>query len=752
MMFRATICLALILGAHTVATAQPLGQQAPSKVDSIMNRMTLDEKIGQMNLLNGFWDVTGPVPAGGDAALKYQQLRNGQVGAMLSIKTARDARALQKIAVEQTRLGIPLLFGFDVIHGFKTIFPIPLGEAASWDIEAIEHSARISAIEASSAGIHWTFAPMVDVSRDARWGRTMEGAGEDPFLGSAVAVARVKGFQGQNLADHNTIAACAKHFAGYGFSEAGRDYNTVDIGRTTLFNVVLPPFKAASEAGVATFMNAFNIIDGVPSTGNGYLQRDVLKGMWNFKGFVVSDWASIAEMVPHGFAANGNEAAMAAAMAGSDMDMESHLYVTHLGQLVREGKVPESVVDDAVRRILTLKMQLGLLDDPYRYCDTIREARTLYAPEHREAALEMAQRSLVLLKNDQNLLPLPKSGKKIAVIGQLANDKNSPLGSWRIASDDHSAVSVWEGIQSYPGNVYKYSRGPLVFAEPTSFVTHVQVNETDESGIKEAVAVASKSDVAVVVLGEHGFQSGEGRSRSRIDFPGFQQKLLKEVCKVNKKVVLVVMSGRPLVLNWAHDHVQAIVQAWQPGSEGGQAIARVLYGDYNPSGKLPVSFPRHVGQVPLYYNHFNTGRPQGNSPSDVFWSHYIDEQNTPLYPFGYGLSYTRFQYSGLTAAVLEHNRVEVSVVLQNVGKVSGEEVIQLYIHDHAAAIARPVQELKGFQKVALLPGESKTLRFILTEKELGYFMGDGSFRCDKGLFTIMVGGDSKNVHSTQIEL
>jgi beta-glucosidase len=612
------------------------------RIDLLMKEMTLDEKVGQMNQYNGFWEVTGPAPKGGDAETKYEHLRKGWVGSMLSVRGVKNVKAVQKIAVEETRLGIPLIIGFDVIHGYKTLSPIPLAEAASWDLEAIKKSAQVAAFEASASGINWTFGPMVDVARDARWGRVMEGSGEDPFLGSKIAFARVKGFQGESRADLakvNTIAACAKHFAAYGFAEAGREYNTVDISNSTLYNVVLPPFKAVNDAGVRTFMNSFNLLNGVPATGNSFLQRDILKGKWNFDGFVVSDWASIRELVNHGFAKNVADATEKAVIAGSDMDMEAHYYVAELVNSVKSGKVNESLVDDAVRRILRVKFELGLFDDPYQYCNEAREKSEIGSKANNDAVLDIAKKSIVLLKNEKNILPLKKVGQKIALIGALANDKNSPLGSWRIASDDNTAVSVLEGMQQYKGNQLTYEKGTEVTIGKTAFVDELVFNTTDKSGFEAAKIVAKNADVVVMVLGEHGFQSGEGRSRTDLNLPGNQQELLEEIYKVNPNIVLVLNNGRPLSIPWATQNIPAIVEAWQLGTQTGNAVAQVLYGDYNPSGKLPMSFPRNVGQCPIYYNNFSTGRPV-DSEKNVFWSHYTDVEKTPLFPFGFGLSYT----------------------------------------------------------------------------------------------------------------
>lgn len=722
------------------------------KVTRLLNQMTLEEKIGQMNQYNGFWDLTGPAPSNGDAAKKYEHLRKGYVGSMLNLRGVENVRKIQKIAVEETRLGIPLIIGFDVIHGYETLSPIPLAESASWDLEAIKKSAEVAAEEAAAAGINWTFAPMVDISRDARWGRVMEGAGEDPYLGSKIAFARVQGFQGSDLSHHSTLAACAKHFAAYGFAESGREYNTADIGTSTLNNSVFPPFQATVDAGVRTFMNSFNELNGIPATGNTYLQRDILKGKWEFDGFVVSDWGSIEEMIPHGYAKDNKHAAQMAVNAGSDMDMESYLYVNELADLVREGTVKEAYIDDAAKRILRVKFELGLFDDPYKYCDAQREKEVIGQQAFHEASLDMAKKSIVLLKNEDQLLPLKKQGQKIALIGALASDKTSPLGSWRIAAKDNSAVSVLEGMQAYTGNQLTYAKGTDVSLGKTKFTEEVKINTTDKSEFTQAIAVAKKADVVVMVLGEIGYQSGEGRSRTELGLPGVQQELLEAVYNVNKNIVLVLNNGRPLVLNWHQEHLPAIVEAWQLGTQSGNAIAQVLYGDYNPSGKLPMSFPRAVGQIPIYYNHKNTGRPIMPTPSTVFWSHYQDVENTPLYPFGFGLSYTTFEYSDLQAQVVSTNEVNVSVTLRNTGTFTGKEVVQLYLKDHYASVTRPVRELKGFELVSLEPNEHKKISFKLTEKELGFYNNAGDFVLEPGDFSIFVGGDSTTNLQSKITL
>ncbi len=727
------------------------------RIDLLLKQMTLEEKVGQMNQYNGFWEVTGPAPKGGNAELKYKHLRDGWVGSMLSVRGVKQVRAVQKIAVEETRLGIPLIIGFDVIHGYKTLSPIPLAEAASWDLEAIKKSAQIAADEASASGINWTFAPMIDIFRDARWGRVMEGAGEDPFLGSKIAIARVKGFQGDTKADLtkvNTIAACAKHFAAYGFAEAGRDYNTVDMSNSTLFNIVLPPFAAAEEAGIRTFMNSFNILNGVPATASSFLQRDILKGKWKFDGFVVTDWGSIKEMVTHGYAKDGKEATEKAVKAGSDMDMESYNYVNDLVQLVKDGKVNESLIDDAARRILRVKFELGLFDDPYKYCDEAREKAIIGSKANNDGVLDMAKKSIVLLKNDKNLLPLKKSGQKIALIGALANDKNSPLGSWRLAAEDNSAVSVLEAMQQYKENKLTYEKGADLTIEKATFLNELVFNTTDKSGFDAAKKVAANADVVVMVLGENGFQTGEARSRTNLDLPGLQQELLEEIYKVNPNIVLVLNNGRPLALPWAAKNIPAIVEAWQLGTQAGNAVAQVLYGDYNPSGKLPMSFPRNVGQCPIYYNNYSTGRPN-MTDNNVFWSHYSDVEKTPQFSFGFGLSYTTFDYKNLKinkAAFAKGEPVKVSVEVTNSGNYDGKEVVQLYIHDEFGSLARPVKELKGFELIELKKGETKTVTLTLTEKELGFYDNDGNYLVEAGTFKIMVGGSSDKGLESSFEL
>ena len=744
-----------IMTVSTINAQQKLNPEIEKKIDVLMSKMTLEEKVGQMNQYNGFWDVTGPAPVGGTAEQKYENIKKGLVGSMLTVRGVKEVKAVQKIAVEQTRLGIPLIIGFDVIHGYKTLSPIPLAEAASWDLKAIEKSAEIAASEAAASGINWTFGPMMDISKDARWGRVMEGAGEDSYLGSKVAIARVKGFQGDNtFKSPLRIATTAKHFAAYGFVESALEYNASEISNNTLFNQVLPPFKAAVDAGLKTVMTSFNTINGIPASGDKFLLRDVLKNKWGFNGFVISDWASIREMIPWGFSKDEKEAAISAVEAGTDMDMEGGIYVPYLIDLVKQGKVKQEFVDDAVRRILRVKYELGLFDNPYRFLDEKREKEVIGSKANREAVLDMAKKSIVLLKNDTNLLPLKKSGQKIVLLGSLAESKNSPLGSWRIAADSNTAVSVLEGMQQYKGNSLNYVKGlDLTTVEPT-FLTEVEYNTTDKSGFEQAKKAAKEADVVVMVLGEHGFSTGEARSRTNLDLPGLQQEFLEEIYKINPNIVLVLNNGRPLTISWAAEKIPTIVEAWQLGTETGNAVAQVLYGDYNPSGKLPMSFPRNIGQVPIAYNHYSTGRFT-NKDNNVFWSHYSDVEKTPLYPFGYGLSYTTFEYSNLKInkkSFPKGEKIEVSVDLKNTGKVTGKEVAQLYLQDEFASVVRPVKELKGFEMIELKAGETKTITFTLTDAELGFYNNQNEFVVEPGSFKVMVGGSSDANLTTQFNV
>ena len=733
-----------------------IDEKINNKVEALLKQMTLQEKIGQMNQYNGSWDVTGPAPGDDYNKPRYDQLKSGQVGSMLNVISVKSIKEAQKLAVENSRLGIPVIFGYDVIHGYQTIFPIPLGESASWDLDAIEMSSRVAAIESAAAGINWTFAPMVDICRDARWGRVMEGAGEDPYLGSQIAAARVRGFQGDDLASENTIAACAKHFAGYGFAESGKDYNTVDVSPATLHNTILPPFKACVDAGVATFMNAFNEIGGMPATADAYLQRDVLKDEWKFDGFVVSDWGSIGEMVNHSFAADRKDAARLAANAGSDMDMESLAYIYDLESLVEEGKVKEQMINDAVRRILRIKFRLGLFDDPYKYCDEEREKNNILSDENLAAARDVARKSIVLLKNENNMLPLKKEGKSIAVIGPLANDKDSPLGNWRAHATSNSAVSLLEGIQNAVGKDIKvtHAAGCKLGISERSFLKELEIEQTDKSGFDKAIETAKSAEIVVMALGEEAYQTGEGRSQANIDLAGVQQELLEAIYEVNKNIVLVLMNGRPLTLTWPDENIPAIVEAWHLGSEAGNAIADVLFGEYNPSGKLPVSFPRAVGQMPLYYNYKSTGRGDKHPEGMVFWSHYTDESNEPLYPFGYGLSYSNFEYSDISLGaekIAMNGKLNISVNVKNTSNQDGAEVVQLYIRDLVASNTRPVKELKAFEKVEIKAGESNKVTFTLNKDDLA-FWGNGTWKTEPGKFKVFVGGNARDVKEAEFEL
>lgn len=731
-------CTIFLLGNSSYAQ-----DEIEQKVEALLSKMTLKEKIGQMHQLNGFWDVTGPVPESGDSKVKYDQLRNGEVGSMLNVRGVEQVRKIQKIAVEETRLGIPLLFGFDLIHGYTTVIPEPMAEAASWDMDVIRRSTEMTAKEATAAGLNWTFAPMIDISRDARWGRIMEGTGEDPYLASMIAKARVQGYQGEDLDSPYTMAACAKHFAAYGFAESGKDYNTADISDITLHNIVMPPFKAAVDAGAQTFMTSFNIIQGVPATTNEFLVREVLKDRWKFDGLVVSDWGSFAEAIVHGYAPDAAYATEKSVIAGTDMDMESQFYINYLEDLVSNGKVPMEYIDDAARRILRVKFRLGLFDDPYLYCNEKREKKVIGAEINRAVAYESAAKSIVLLKNENEILPLNKN-QKVAFIGPMVDDKNISLGNWRLAADDNSAVSILEALKS-KGIKFSYSQGIKLVDEQVSFPFEVKLNTKDPSGIAEAIELAKKADIVVLAVGEDGFQTGEGRSRASIRLPGLQRELIEAISAVNSNIVLVNHSGRPLDLSWETSVSKGMVQAWHLGTESGNAIVDVLYGTVNPSGKLPMTFPRSVGQVPIYYNHLSTGRPSNPGSNLVFWSHYIDEANTPLFAFGHGLNYSDITIKSisLSSDSLDKNgSITLVAQLENNSKVEGTEVLQLYIKDHFASYSRPVKELKDFMKVPLKAGESKSISFKIDKDDLSFFGPDGEVLLEPGLFSVMVGFSS----------
>ncbi|WP_294957617.1 glycoside hydrolase family 3 N-terminal domain-containing protein [uncultured Flavobacterium sp.] len=712
-------------------------QTIDQKVNDLLKKMTIEEKVGQLNQYTGDNQATGPITINPN---KQAEIKQGLIGSMLNVIGTKYTRGYQELAM-QSRLKIPLLFGQDVIHGYKTTFPLPLAEAASWDLQAIELAARVAATEASASGIHWTFAPMVDIGRDPRWGRVMEGAGEDTYLGSKIAYARVKGFQGNKLGDLNSVMACVKHFAAYGAGVGGRDYNSVDMSERMLLETYLPPFKAALDAGAATFMNSFNDINGIPATGNAHLQRDILKGKWNFQGFVVSDWGSIGEMVAHGYSKDLKEAAYSAITAGSDMDMESNAYRKNLAELVKEGRVSIDLVDDAVRRILRKKFELGLFDDPYKYSDPKREEKALANPEHRKAALEMAEKSIVLLKNENQTLPISKSTKTIAFIGPMVKEYKANMGFWAVelpeVNYDKWVVSQWDGLQNKVGKNTK-----LLYAKGC------EVTGDNKDGFAEAVATAKQADVVILSVGERHDMSGEAKSRSDIHLPGVQEDLIKAVMATGKPVVVLINAGRPLVFNWTADNVPAIMYTWWLGSEAGNAIANVLFGDYNPSGKLPMTFPREVGQVPIYYNHFSTGRPAKDENSINYVSAYIDLKNSPKYPFGYGLSYTTFDYSGLklsSAKIKSSETIKVSFQLKNSGKVTGEEVVQLYLKDKFGSVVRPVLELKDFQKVKLNAGESKTIEFTIDKEKLSFYNNKLEWVGETGDFAVMIGTSSADI-------
>lgn len=713
------------------------------KIDELLKKMTLEEKVGQLNQYTGDNTITGPLTINNN---KQEEIKSGKIGSMLNIIGSQYTRQYQELALE-SRLKIPLLFGLDVIHGYKTTFPLPLAEAASWDMAAIEQGARIAATEASASGIHWTFAPMVDISRDPRWGRIMEGAGEDTYLGSRIAFARVKGFQGNKLGDLNSVMACVKHFAAYGAATGGRDYNSVDMSDRMLWETYLPPFKAALDAGAATFMNSFNDINGIPATGNKYIQRDILKGKWNFKGFVVSDWGSIGEMVAHGYSKDAKEAAFSAITAGSDMDMESNAYRNNLAQLVKEKRVPISIVDDAVRRILRKKFELGLFDDPYKYCNQERQNKALNNPEHTRIAREMASKSIVLLKNEKNILPLSKDTKTIAFIGPMVKPKRINHGFWAVDLKDIDStyiVSQWEGLENKVGKTTK-----LLYAKGCG------VQSDSKADFQEAIDIAKQSDVVILSIGEAWNMSGEAKSRSNIHLPGVQEDLVKELQKTGKPIVILINAGRPLIFNWTADNMPTIVYTWWLGSEAGNAIADVLFGDYNPSGKLPMSFPREEGQIPIYYNHFSTGRPSINEDK-IYKSAYIDLPNSPRFPFGYGLSYTSFQYSDLKLSktkMKSNETIEVSVTITNTGKYTGEEVVQLYLQDKFGSVVRPIQELKDFQKIKLESGASKTLKFVIDNTKLSFYNSKLEFQSEPGDFELMIGSSSADIRlRTNFEL
>ena len=738
---RAAAAVLLLAASVAVAAPQPPSdQEVERRIDALLRQMTLQEKIGQLVQYNG------------DTNEAAAQAKAGRVGSLLNVTGAERINELQR-AAEQSRLKIPLIFGYDVIHGYRTIFPVPLAGAASFDPQLVQESERVAAREATAAGVKWTFAPMVDIARDPRWGRIVEGAGEDPYLGSAMAAARVRGFQGANLADPQSLVACAKHFVGYGAAEGGRDYNSAEIPDDTLREIYLPPFHAAVEAGVGTLMSAFEDLNDVPTSGNYYTLTQILRKEWHFDGFVVSDYDSIQELVPHGIAADDQQASLEALTAGVEMDMADGVYEKHLAELVQSRKLPMSTLDEAVRRVLRIKFRAGLFERPI-YTDAARERSQILTPQNRQVARSLAQESLVLLKNEGNLLPLPKSGKKIAVIGPLSNDQANQLGSWVGRGQAADVITPLRGIES------KVPQGSLIHARgvdisslesqeisgatgaapaPTGATGAAAAErETGPATIESAVQAAQQADVVVIVLGEPGGMTGEASSRAFLDLPGKQEQLLEAVVATGKPVALVLESGRPLDIRWAAEHVPAIIQAWYPGTEAGNAIADVLFGDATPSGRLPISWPRSVGQIPVYYNHKNTGRP--GSP-DRWHTGYLDESKEPLFPFGYGLSYTTFSYSNLrvlSPQVTAGGTLRVETTVQNTGQHAGTEVAQLYIHDRVAPRSPRVRELKGIQRITLQPGESKQVEFTVKAQDLGSYDTNMRWVVPPGTFDVWV--------------
>jgi beta-glucosidase len=703
------------------------------RINSLLARMTLEEKLGQLQQLDG--------EANGNYRPEHVgMVRKGLLGSTLNVRGAARTNQLQRVAMNESRLKIPILFGFDVIHGYRTVFPIPLGEAATWDPRAVEKSASIAAREARAAGVHWTFAPMVDIARDARWGRIAEGSGEDPFLGSILATARVRGFQGSDYSAPDKVMATAKHWVAYGAAEAGRDYNTTDLSERTLREVYFPPFKAAVDAGVGSFMTAFNDLNGVPVTANPYVLTEVLRGQWKFDGLVVSDYTAVMELMHHGLARDEAEAASYALNAGTDMEMVSRFYNKHGAALIRAGKLSTTTLNEAVRRVLRVKFRLGLFEKPY--ADETREANSIATQEHLAAARETAARSLVLLKNDGDVLPLSKTVKTIAVIGPLADSQKDMIGSWTGDGKPEDAVTLLTGVKSIlsPQTIIKYAKG-------------CEVNDESTAGFDEAVRIARESEVVILAVGESAEMSGEAASRSSLDLPGQQLQLIKAIHATGKPYVVVLMNGRPLTISWIAANSPAILETWFAGTQGGHAIADVLFGDVNPGGKLPVTFPRSVGQLPLYYNHKNTGRPPDQN--NKYTSKYLDVPWTPQFPFGHGLSYTKFKVANLRLSspqIPRSGTVTVTAEVQNVGKRAGDEVVQLYIRDLAASVTRPVKELKGFQRITLQPGETKRVEFTLGPAQLGFYDRMMRFGVEPGEFKVMVGPNSEALIETRFDV
>ncbi len=731
-----------------------LAQDAKMKayIDGLMKKMTLTEKLGQLNLPSSGDIVTGSANSS-DIAKK---IKEGKVGGLFNIKGVEKIREVQRVAVEESRMKIPLLFGMDVIHGYRTTFPIPLGLSCTWNMDAVEKSARIAAVEASADGIGWTFSPMVDISRDPRWGRISEGSGEDPYLGSQVAKAMVKGYQNNDLKSPTSLLSCVKHFALYGAGEAGRDYNTVDMSKLSMYNFYFPPYKAAIDAGAGSVMASFNVVNYVPATGNKWLLTDVLRKEWGFKGFVVTDYTGINEMIDHGMG-NLQQASALALKAGVDMDMVGEGFLTTLEKSLKEGKVTLAEIDNSCRLILEAKYKLGLFENPYKNCDVARSKTDILTPANRKAAKEIAAESFVLLKNEGNVLPLKKSGT-IALIGPLADARSNMAGTWSVATDMKDAITVKEGIEKLIGN-----NATLLVAKGSNLTSDAALEEratmfgrsmnrdkrSAEEIRNEALDIALKADVIIAALGESSEFSGESSSRSEIGIPDVQKELLLELVKTGKPVVLILFNGRPMTLGWENKNVPAILDVWFGGTETGDAIAEVLFGDVNPSGKLTTTFPQNVGQIPLYYNHLNTGRPLADGKwFQKFRSNYLDVTNEPLYPFGYGKSYTSFEYSDikLSDSVMAMNgKLTASVTIKNTGSRDGKEVVQLYIRDMVGSISRPVKELKGFQKIMLKTGESKTVSFSVTVEDLKFYNSDLKFAAEPGAFKVFIGTSSAEV-------
>lgn len=754
--FKALLASAMMLSASAGTVAASDNAKMDKFIDDLMSKMNLQEKIGQLNL-----PVTGEIVTGAAKSSNVaEKIRKGQVGGLFNLKGVDRIKDVQRIAVEESRLHIPLLFGMDVIHGYETVFPIPLGLSCTWDMAAVEKSARIAAIESSADGISWTFSPMVDICRDARWGRISEGSGEDPFLGSRIAEAMVKGYQG-DLKRNDEILACVKHFALYGAPDAGRDYNTVDMSHLRMYNEYFPPYKAAIEAGAASVMASFNTVDGIPATGNKWLMTEVLRNQWKFDGFVVTDFTGIYEMIAHGMGDLQQVSALAL-KAGVDMDMVSDGFMGTLEKSVKEGKVSEEEINTACRRMLEAKYRLGLFDDPYKFCDTKRAKKEIFTPEHRAVAREIAGKSFVLLKNEGNLLPLQRKGK-IALIGPLANTRANMPGTWSVAAVSSRYSTLLEGLQKSVGNKAEilYAKGSNLMydakmeADATMFGREMRDNRSDKEMLDEALKVAAQSDVIVAALGESSEMSGESSSRTNLEMPDAQHDLLKALLATGKPVVLVHFSGRPTVLSWEEENVPAILNVWFGGSEAADAIADVIFGDVVPSGKLTTSFPRNVGQVPIHYNEFNTGRPLLGGWFTKFQTGYLDSPNTPLYPFGYGLSYTTFEYSDITLSansMTENGKITASVTVKNTGNYDADEIVQLYIRDLVGSVSRPVKELKGFERISLKKGESKTVTFTIDAELLKFYNSELNFVCEPGEFNVMIGPNSRDVKTASFEL